>query len=310
MLRRHAVSALSLCALAGLNLSCASAPPPPELVEARAAYASASSGSASQLAPVELDNAHRALAEAETAYLDHGDASMTRDLAYIAERRSQQAAAYGNIAASQRLLAERQTASQRQTVADLASTRQQLVSEQQQVAVGQQALSQEQQARAEADRTAAAALESLRRVASVREESRGMVITLSGEVLFASGQTVLLPIAQQRLQQVAAMLRDRRGQNIMVDGFTDSRGSASANQALSLARAQAVRDYLVSNGVPADQVRAEGLGPDRPVADNSTPEGRADNRRVEIVVAPPATGMGGGPGARPIQPAQGQVPQP
>jgi outer membrane protein OmpA-like peptidoglycan-associated protein len=307
---RHTVSAVSLCALAGLTASCATGVPPQELVAARVAYTNASSGAASALTPVPLDNARRALSEAETAFHDHGDALATRDLAYVAERRSLEAVSIANAAVAQRQvagtqteLARRQTVALAQTSAALGATRQALAIEhqdavvaQQQVTSGQQALDVEHRARTEAERTTAAALESLRQIANVREEARGIVITLSGSVLFATGQSLLLPIAQQRLQQVAAMLHDHQSQNVVVEGHTDSRGSASTNQALSLSRAQAVRDLLVSDGVPSERIRAEGYGPSRPVADNNTADGRADNRRVEIVVAPDATGHLAGSG--------------
>jgi outer membrane protein OmpA-like peptidoglycan-associated protein len=78
----------------------------------------------------------------------------------------------------------------------------------------------------------------------------------------------------------------------VVEGHTDSQGRVQDNQELSLARAQSVRDYLVSRGIAADRISAHGLGSERPVATNKTAEGRADNRRVEIVVQP--SGGGGG----------------
>jgi len=249
------------------------------------------------MTPVEVDNARLALADAENSFRDHGDTPQTRDLSYVAERRSLQASAVADtVFAQQRNEAMAAQAAQAQTNA-LAQTTAQLGATQQALSADQQALNQEHRARTEAERTAAAALDSLRQVASVREEARGTVITLSGEVLFAPGQSTLLPIAQQRLGQVAAMLRDHPSRDIEVDGFTDSRGSASTNSALSLARAQAVREYLVSNGVPSDRIRAQGFGPDRPVADNTSPEGRANNRRVEIVLSPESEprAIGGGP---------------
>ncbi len=285
---------IPLCALAGLS-ACATAAPPPSLVAARAAYATTTSGPARFLAPVELDNARLALAEAEQSFLDRGNDAPTGDLSYIAERRSLQAAAYGNIAAAQRTVgqvqaeqAREQVVTQQQTTAELGQARVQIASQRQQVATGEVALEQERLARVNAERTASAALESLRRVAEVREEARGLVITLSGSVLFATGQSMLLPIAQQRLGQVAAMLADHRTQRVSVEGHTDSRGSVSTNEALSLARAQAVMAYLVTNGVAQDHITALGVGSNRPVADNGTSEGRANNRRVEIVVAPAA----------------------
>jgi outer membrane protein OmpA-like peptidoglycan-associated protein len=72
---------------------------------------------------------------------------------------------------------------------------------------------------------------------------------------------------------------------VVVEGYTDSRGSSSRNLDLSQRRAEAVRSYLVSRGVPSEKIVAKGMGPDRPVAENTSAEGRAQNRRVEIVVA-------------------------
>jgi outer membrane protein OmpA-like peptidoglycan-associated protein len=113
-----------------------------------------------------------------------------------------------------------------------------------------------------------------------------MVITLSGSVLFASNKDALLPAAQERLGQVADALKTQDDHKIVVEGHTDSQGSAPSNQGLSERRAQSVVSFLVSRGVPADQIRAEGLGQTRPVADNTTTDGRANNRRVEIIVKP------------------------
>ena len=73
---------------------------------------------------------------------------------------------------------------------------------------------------------------------------------------------------------------------MVVEGHTDSQGSAASNQELSDKRAQAVRDYLVSRGIAADRVKSQGFGPGRPIGENTSAEGRANNRRVEIVVQP------------------------
>jgi outer membrane protein OmpA-like peptidoglycan-associated protein len=70
-----------------------------------------------------------------------------------------------------------------------------------------------------------------------------------------------------------------------VEGHTDNTGSAAKNQDLSLKRALAVRDYLISQGIPASSTDAEGFGASSPVADNATADGRSRNRRVEIVVS-------------------------
>jgi outer membrane protein OmpA-like peptidoglycan-associated protein len=114
-----------------------------------------------------------------------------------------------------------------------------------------------------------------------------VVITLSGAVIFASGKSELLPSAQNKLSEVAAALSsDESKAKIVVEGHTDSTGAADMNQELSIKRASAVRDALVSRGVKADRVSVEGFGASRPVADNSSQAGRANNRRVEIVIQP------------------------
>src|SRR5216683_1538138 len=127
------------------------------------------------------------------------------------------------------------------------------------------------------------AMANLSRLGNVREDSRGTVITLTGGVLFASGKSTLLPDARGKLDQVAEALKNTDRQFI-VEGHTDSRGSARVNQRLSERRAETVRNYLIERGVPPERIKAEGFGKSRPVASNRTAEGRANNRRVEIVI--------------------------
>src|SRR5690606_20166035 len=130
------------------------------------------------------------------------------------------------------------------------------------------------------------ALSSLKEIGDIKEEKRGVVITLSGSVLFASGKHELLPIAKDRLDEVAKALADQGYKKIVVEGHTDSVGAESVNEALSLKRANSVREHLVSKGIEGAKITAVGLGESRPVAPNDTPEGRANNRRVELVVTP------------------------
>ena len=158
----------------------------------------------------------------------------------------------------------------------------------------------ERRAREEAERRATEALSRLERAGEVgvREDARGTVLTLSGSVLFASGQTELLPSARNRLSEVADALK-QAGSALTIEGHTDAQGADSYNEELSLRRAEQVRDFLVSRGVPPDRISVRGMGEYRPVASNSTAEGRANNRRVEIVLQrTPAgeegrTGVGG-----------------
>jgi len=87
-------------------------------------------------------------------------------------------------------------------------------------------------------------------------------------------------------QQRWFSLKDQGYKSIVVEGHTDGRGKASDNDTLSLKRAESVRTHLVSQGMPSDKIRATGIGASRPVADNNTADGRANNRRVELIVEP------------------------
>ena len=122
-------------------------------------------------------------------------------------------------------------------------------------------LTAERAARAEADskaaaskQEAAAANEALAKLAA-KEEQRGLVITLSGSVLFATNQSALLPGAQTRLDEVAGALTGAKERSVLVEGHTDSRGARDANLALSQRRADAVRSYLVSRGLSRGEDR-------------------------------------------------------
>ncbi len=88
-----------------------------------------------------------------------------------------------------------------------------------------------------------------------------------------------------KLDQIADALKGKE-QPIVIYGYTDTVGTRDNNMSLSENRAQSVHDYVVSKGIPQDLVTAQGKGPDEPVADNASVEGRAQNRRVEIVVQP------------------------
>jgi outer membrane protein OmpA-like peptidoglycan-associated protein len=136
-------------------------------------------------------------------------------------------------------------------------------------------------------RRSAEAAEALTRFATVKQDERGTVITLAGESMFNAGETELLPMAQARLREVARVLTEQDpGSSLLIEGHTDTRGSEAYNTNLSQQRADAVSDYLVRHGVAANRIRSEGRGPREPVADNRTFDGRAANRRLELVLAP------------------------
>ncbi|NIP17859.1 MAG: OmpA family protein [Xanthomonadales bacterium] len=117
----------------------------------------------------------------------------------------------------------------------------------------------------------------------LRQTESGVVVTL-GDVLFESGETVLLESAHSSLVEVVDLLQSEPDKLIRIEGHTDSVGSAQSNLELSDLRAQAVRQALVDLGVGEDRVTAVGLGEDFPIASNESEEGRARNRRVDVIL--------------------------
>ena len=102
---------------------------------------------------------------------------------------------------------------------------------------------------------------------------------------FDSGKATLTPSGETILNEMAAALQKVRGKKVEVIGHTDNVGPRDSNLALSQARAEAVRAYLSGKGIDQQMVLVSGQGPDRPVADNTSAEGRARNRRIEFRVA-------------------------
>jgi outer membrane protein OmpA-like peptidoglycan-associated protein len=284
---------------------------PIELIDARAAYARASAGPAAQWTPADLHKAQVALQEAEQTFTAEQSSQKTIDLAYIAERTAQIAEARAVSAMAEKrtsqatqALGDKQAQIATQTRGDLVKTRDQLAEAQRGQAQQAQDATVDRTARQEADKNAAAseqkAAASEQKAAlseqnardanaalaklAAKEDERGTVITLSGSVLFRSSESELLPASLTRLDEVAAALV-AKGQDVVIEGHTDSKGAASSNMTLSRLRAESVRSYLVSRGVPMEKIVARGMGSDRPIASNTSTEGRANNRRVEIVIA-------------------------
>ncbi|MGO8995636.1 MAG: OmpA family protein [Polyangiaceae bacterium] len=261
-------------------VACGTTLPPSELVTARESYARASHGPAAQYKPDELHDAKEALDTAEGAFSKDPSSDNTKDLAYAAGLKAEEAEADAQttIAIKEKEDAQKKAQSQtfdtmRKTQSELAQTKQELASE--------------RQKREDAEKKAAQAMADLQKIAAVKQESRGMVITLSGEVLFPSGESSLLQGAMVKLNDVAdALTKSSPESRIVVEGHTDSQGKAAFNDELSLKRASSVRDYLVSRGIAADRISAKGMGSSKPIASNGNPEGRANNRRVEIIVQP------------------------
>jgi outer membrane protein OmpA-like peptidoglycan-associated protein len=165
------------------------------------------------------------------------------------------------------------------------------------------AAAQEQQARAEAQRAQqmaqqaeqektelrATLLRQLNQVLETKDTDRGLVATMA-DVLFDTGKYTLRPAARERLARLAGIVAAHPGLKLEADGFTDSTGSDEFNQRLSEKRAQAVIDYLKTQGLPESNLSSRGEGSSMPVAPNETAAGRQKNRRVEIIVSGEAIG--------------------
>ncbi len=316
----------SMLLTAGLTVGglvgCASVAPS-QLIEARNAYATSSQGLARTLTPTELYDAKKVLDKANAEFELNGDTLAVRDYAYVTRRKVELADVKARTEVDRRNIAEavRQGVVARDTQvtntrAALDDTRAQLKDERAandaqttamrasndatnsamkatNAAQGQELersnakFEAERAARMTSDAKLAGAMKDLATIAAIREESRGLVITLSGSVLFASGQYALLETAKTRLDQVAIALKaQNEDRKMVVEGHTDTMGSDATNQPLSLNRATAVRDYLVNVGVDPNRISAVGLGSKHPLLSNSNAENRANNRRVEIIVGP------------------------
>jgi outer membrane protein OmpA-like peptidoglycan-associated protein len=256
-------------------LGCASSSHSKQFVDAQKVYEHARLNHGQTYAPAELADAKKYLVRADEAK-DGSDDEV--QWAYLADRQARLAESRGATKYSQTVTAEAnaqyvqgQEKARENAERELSRTRDKL--------------NASDQGRIEAEAQVARAMASLEQLAAVKEDARETVITLSGSVLFKTGEAALLPVAEQSLTEVAEALKTIAGESVVkVEGYTDSRGTEEANLALSRARAEAVRSFLTSRGMKPDQLKAEGRGESNPVADNNTAEGRANNRRVELIV--------------------------
>jgi outer membrane protein OmpA-like peptidoglycan-associated protein len=238
----------------------------------------------------------QAIAAAETANAAADAANRERDAAQLAKLQADQARQTAEVA--------RQNAEQARQAAEQAR----LEAEQSR----QAALAQQQQLTAQAEQARLAAIDADRQrqdaerqrqnledqqahlrqqllaqfntILQTRDTARGLIVNMS-DVLFDTGQYTLRPGAREKLAKVSGIILAHPGLQIEVDGHTDSVGGDDYNMKLSENRANAVRSYLVAQGVSADAVTSKGFGKTEPVADNGTAAGRQMNRRVELVVS-------------------------
>ena len=203
-------------------------------------------------APEALAEAEQALGRAESAFGGGADQDEVDHLAYLAERRAGTAQA---LAGERVALAEMEQLGQERDALLLEAREREIRTLQTELAELQ------------ADRT-----------------DRGLVVTLSDEVLFDVDEAELKPGGMQRLSRVAEFLRRNPDRNVLIEGHTDSTAPDDYNLALSQRRANAVEDFLIAQGVDPTRISAVGYGERQPIATNDTVAGRQANRRVEIVV--------------------------
>lgn len=302
-------------ALGAFALGCSSTPPAKTYFDAEETYEEAQDGYAQEYAPDELLEARQLL---DDAAAQKNGSSEQIHLAYLADRQARLAVSSGTIEHYQiqrsdaqanyirKIEDERMSAkeslqeTQEQldqveldlqkkdaNVQELEARKQDLENRksslESQLSAKEAALSESEEARKDAEERARAAIASLNELAKVKEEANETVITLSGSVLFKTGKAELLPLAENRLSKVADALKHLDDeQMIVVEGHTDSRGATEMNKKLSQERADSVRQFLVSQGIEESRLKAVGKGEADPIADNESPEGRANNRRVEL----------------------------
>ncbi|HEY6453261.1 MAG TPA: OmpA family protein [Steroidobacteraceae bacterium] len=290
------------CGLALLLAACATTSPESEsaLDQARGAVQRLEADPlAAQTAGQSLQEARNALAAAESAERQHKSTDEVVHLSYlarreadigeavIAEHRADNAMAQAQSQREHVLLEAREheaaqaraQAAQAQQAAQ-ESQQQAQQSQQQAQASQQQAQASEQQAQA-SQQQAAQAKQQLEDM-QAKETARGMMLTL-GNVLFDTAGDTLKPGADEMIGRLSQFLQNYPNIKIRIEGYTDSRGSDSYNQALGQRRAEAVATALEGRGIDASRIQAVSRGKSAPVASNDTPAGRQQNRRVEII---------------------------
>jgi outer membrane protein OmpA-like peptidoglycan-associated protein len=262
-----------IASIAILLEACAYAPQRSEQLEqARAQIQTLSQEPlAQEAAGLDLDAARKSLQQAEAALQQKQPPAMVDHFAYIARRHAE---------AGETRVSE---ARSRQEVARAQEDRNKILMESR-TREAHNAQSQAESLKSQAEAAQAQLASAQQQLADLqaKKTDRGVVVTL-GDVLFDTGQATLKPGANLALNRLATFLNANPQTRIIIEGHTDSRGSDEYNEGLSERRARAVATELMSRGISADQLQTLGRGKGYPVASNDTPEGRQQNRRVEIV---------------------------
>lgn len=229
----------------------------------------------------------KARADADAEAKRRAEAEQAQKEAETARAEAEKAKAEAEQAAQE---AARQKAEAEKAKAEAVAQQQALAAE---TAKAQQAAAQSEQLRQQAEKEKqelrARLLQQLNTILATRDTARGLIANMS-DVLFKTGSFELMPAARERLAKVSGILLAYPTLHVQIEGHTDSVGTDEYNQTLSEKRAGAVRDYFVQQGISADSIEARGFGKTQPIASNETPEGRQQNRRVELVLSGDAIG--------------------
>lgn len=260
--------------------ACATAPAPPEgAAEVRSKLTSLQQDSdLADRARIEIREAETAVRIAEQP-LKEADAELGKHRVYMADRAVEIAEAR---AATQYAEDQRERLGEERDAARLQARTEE---------VGRARDAADAAQSSQADAAAAGARqeeEYQRRIEELEAEvtDRGVVLTL-GDVLFATGSADLQGGAGSNLNKLVGFLKQYPDRRVQIEGHTDNVGSAEYNQGLSQRRAESVKNYLVQQGVDSQRLSTSGIGMGQPVANNDTPAGRQQNRRVEIIVENP-----------------------
>jgi outer membrane protein OmpA-like peptidoglycan-associated protein len=225
-----------------------------------------------------------------------------------AQRAQAEAAAHN--AEEQRKQAEAAMAAAKEAQAQAEAARQAALAEEAKLATEKaDALKAKQQAENDSQALRERLKDQLNMILATRDTARGLIVNMS-DVLFDFNQATLKPGAKEKLAKVSGILLAYPSLHLSVEGHTDSIGTPDYNMKLSQRRADAVRDYLVSNNINAANIQAVGMGEANPVASNSTAQGRQQNRRVEMVVSGDVIGQPINQPASPTSQSQPSGPQP
>src|SRR5262245_9333731 len=264
-----------------LGGGCTAGSPPVALEQARTAYAQAEQTPAVVAhAPVPLREANQALQRAEREWTDHHDTEEVQHLAALASQRVAIARAVAEKKVAEAQI--QQATEDRDKVLLDARTREAQRSQLEAARAQQQA--QVATSQAQAATSQVQQLQQELAALKAKQTERGLVLTL-GDVLFETGKADLRPGVLQNLYPLVTFLQKYPERRAVIEGHTDSVGSDAYNLDLSERRADAVRNFLLQNGVNPAQLTARGYGKASPVASNTTAEGRQQNRRVELIIS-------------------------